>query len=121
MMRVSSNINSIRRLQSTLWSRRGRREGRVDGVAEGLLQGRREMLLELLRARFGELPESAVARVEAADAGQLALWAKGVLSAQFGRVNGLHPMRTLCGSPEAEIGWPAEFLNAHITRPVLVC
>jgi hypothetical protein len=39
------------------------------------------MLLELLRTRFGELPEAAVARVNAADVAQLDLWAKQVLSA----------------------------------------
>ena len=60
----------------------GRREGHVDGVAEGLLGGRREILLIQLRARFGELPEAAVARVNAAKLGQLDTWAERVLSGQ---------------------------------------
>jgi hypothetical protein len=60
-------------------------QGRVEGLAEGenkgLLRGRRELLLELLRTRFGEVPEAAAARVNAADVGQLDLWAKRLLSA----------------------------------------
>jgi hypothetical protein len=62
--------------------REGRREGHLDGVTEGLLRGRREILLKQLRARFGELPEAAVARVNAAELGQLDTWAERVLSAQ---------------------------------------
>jgi hypothetical protein len=60
----------------------GRREGHVDGVAEGLLRGQRKILLKQLRARFGELPEAAVARVNAAELGQLDTWAERVLSGQ---------------------------------------
>jgi hypothetical protein len=59
-----------------------REEGRRDGEAEGLLRGQRKILLKLLRARFGELPEAAVARVNAAELGQLDTWAERVLSAQ---------------------------------------
>jgi hypothetical protein len=40
------------------------------------------MLLKLLRARFGELPEAAVARVNAAELEQLDTWAERVLYAQ---------------------------------------
>jgi uncharacterized protein len=58
------------------------REGEAKGRREGLLRGRREILLKLLRARFGELPEATVARVNAAELGQLDTWAERVLSAQ---------------------------------------
>jgi hypothetical protein len=51
------------------------------GRREGIQLGRREMLLEQLRTRFGELPEAATARVNAADAAQINLWAKRVLTA----------------------------------------
>lgn len=37
--------------------------------------GREELLLELLRSRFGALPESVVRRVEDATAEQLKAWA----------------------------------------------
>jgi hypothetical protein len=57
-------------------------QGRREGENTGLVRGRREILLELLTARFGELPAPAVARVNAADVGQLGAWAKRVLSAQ---------------------------------------
>lgn len=53
----------------------------AEGERRGLLRGRREMLLVLLRTRFGELPEAAVARVNTAETEQLDLWAKQVLSA----------------------------------------
>jgi hypothetical protein len=48
---------------------------------EGERKGRREILLKQLRTRFGVLPKAAVKRVNAADAGQLDLWAERVLSA----------------------------------------
>ncbi len=55
-------------------------------VAQGRDQGRREgeraILLRLLRARFGELPEAAVARVEGAEIAVLEQWAERVLSAK---------------------------------------
>lgn len=51
-------------------------------MQEGSLLGQRGMLLKLLRRRFGELPEAAVARVNDADLGQLDTWAERVLSAQ---------------------------------------
>ena len=50
-------------------------------VAQGRQEGRQEVLLQLLRARFGELPEAAVARVNAADLDQLKRWIDRVLSA----------------------------------------
>ena len=51
------------------------------GRREGEHKGQRKLLLRLLRVRFGELPESAVAQVQTADAGQLDAWAERVLSA----------------------------------------
>jgi hypothetical protein len=59
-----------------------REEGRREGHVEGLLRGRREILLKQLRARFGELPDAAIARVNAAELGQLDAWAERVLYAQ---------------------------------------
>ncbi|MDC0677797.1 DUF4351 domain-containing protein [Sorangium atrum] len=40
------------------------------------------MLLRQLRARFGELPEAAIARVEGAEIAALEQWAERVLSAK---------------------------------------
>ena len=55
-------------------------------VAEGRKEGRKEgelnLLLRLLRARFGELPEAALTRIEAADIAQLEQWGERVLSAK---------------------------------------
>jgi predicted transposase YdaD len=43
---------------------KGREEGREKGREEGVIQGKRETLLRLLVAKFGELPEEVVSRVE---------------------------------------------------------
>jgi predicted transposase YdaD len=56
-------------------------ELRAEGRQEGRQEGQRELLLHLLRVRFGEIPEAAVARVNAADLDQLGRWAERVLSA----------------------------------------
>ncbi|WP_437734526.1 DUF4351 domain-containing protein [Sorangium sp. So ce1335] len=58
----------------------GEREGRLAGEREGRMEGQRGTLLKLLRLRFGELPEPVVARVRAADAGQLEAWTERVLT-----------------------------------------
>jgi len=39
-------------------------------------------LLKLLKRRFGEIPESAVARLDTADTKQLSLWTDRVLDAE---------------------------------------
>jgi hypothetical protein len=51
------------------------------GIERGLVRGRRELLLRLLGKRFGDLPESAVARVNAADAATLDVWGERLLAA----------------------------------------
>jgi hypothetical protein len=55
--------------------------GREQGLKQGLEQGRREVLLDLLRERFGSLPNAAVARVTAAGLPELRAWSKRVLTA----------------------------------------
>src|SRR5512140_610176 len=45
-------------------------------------EGERSLLLRQLRARFGELPATVVARVESADAAVLERWGERVLSAK---------------------------------------
>jgi hypothetical protein len=51
-------------------------------VAQGRQEGERALLLRLLRARFGELPPNAVARIETADITALERWGERVLSAK---------------------------------------
>jgi predicted transposase YdaD len=60
----------------------GRTEGRTEGHREGRKDGERALLLRLLRARFGELPAGAVARVESAEIAVLERWGERVLSAK---------------------------------------
>jgi hypothetical protein len=45
-------------------------------------EGERRVILRQLRARFGELPAAAVARVEAADVAELERWAERVFAAK---------------------------------------
>jgi len=47
----------------------------------GRKEGERKMLLKLLRARFGELPGSAVAQVNAAAQAEIELWVERVITA----------------------------------------
>jgi hypothetical protein len=57
-------------------------ETEVDkGRKDGERKGKRDVLLKLLRLRFGELPAAAVARVEAAEAPELEAWTERILSA----------------------------------------
>jgi hypothetical protein len=62
--------------------RAGRDEGLRAGRDEGLRAGARLLLLRLLRARFGELPATAVVRIDAADLTTLERWGERVLGAQ---------------------------------------
>jgi predicted transposase/invertase (TIGR01784 family) len=55
--------------------------GREQGLKQGLEQGRREVLLDLLRERFGALPDAAAVRVTAAGMTELQAWSKRVLRA----------------------------------------
>jgi hypothetical protein len=59
-----------------------RDEGHKEGRDEGRKEGERRVLLRQLRARFGELPAAAVARIEAADVAELERWADRVLAAK---------------------------------------
>jgi hypothetical protein len=52
------------------------------GRKEGLKTGELNVLLRQLRARFGELPAAALARIQAADTPELEQWADRVLSAK---------------------------------------
>jgi hypothetical protein len=60
---------------------KGLEEGRKEGRKEGHEEGQRRMLLKLLDARFGRLPDVTVARVNAAPLADLETWAERVLTA----------------------------------------
>jgi predicted transposase/invertase (TIGR01784 family) len=59
----------------------GRQEGLQQGRQEGLQAGQRELLLRLLRRRFGELPAAVAQRVAAAQMPELDRWAEQLLVA----------------------------------------
>lgn len=56
-------------------------QGRLKGLLEGRREGQRTTLLKLLRARFGELPATVLARVNAAELTELDLWTERILTA----------------------------------------
>ena len=60
---------------------RGEARGKAQGKAEGKAEGKRDMLLLLLRQRFGRLPAAAVARIGTAGIEQLDAWSSRVLTA----------------------------------------
>lgn len=60
---------------------RGLREGLREGLQQGLQQGEAEVLLRLLRRRFGELPPEVVERVRQGDSERLLVWSERVLDA----------------------------------------
>jgi flagellar biosynthesis/type III secretory pathway protein FliH len=59
-----------------------RNEGLNEGRNEGRKEGERNLLLRQLRARFGELPAAAVARIDAAEIAEIERWGERVLAAQ---------------------------------------
>ena len=60
----------------------GRQEGRQEGFAAGRNEGQAELLLRLLRARFGDAAAGFVGRVHGATAADLVIWAERVLIAE---------------------------------------
>ena len=60
---------------------KGWAEGFRIGLAEGIRMGTRNVLLRMLRSRFGALPETAEARIQAAEVAQLEVWADRILTA----------------------------------------
>ncbi|MEM9459307.1 MAG: DUF4351 domain-containing protein, partial [Myxococcota bacterium] len=54
---------------------------RSEGLQEGERKGKREMLLEQLEQRFGPLPPTTRAQIDAAASEQLRAWARRVLTA----------------------------------------
>jgi predicted transposase YdaD len=86
---LATNLGKEARHTMKTWGQqlfdRGRREGRAEGRQEARqesLSGQREMLLSLLRARFGEPSNELRQRIESARSRQLILWAQRVLTAK---------------------------------------
>jgi len=56
-------------------------EGKVEGELEGIRKGERAILLRMLRARFGDVPDGVEQRVKAAGEKELEKWSLRVLTA----------------------------------------
>ncbi len=63
------------------WFEDYERKQRSQSLQEGQNAGERRLMLRLLRARFGELPPAAIARVEAADSAALERWGERMFDA----------------------------------------
>jgi len=57
-------------------------EGEAKGEAKGRAKGKADVLLKLLGLRFGDVPETSRARIEAAKPEQLDVWIERVLTAE---------------------------------------
>jgi predicted transposase/invertase (TIGR01784 family) len=64
-----------------MFEERGWEKGRQEGRQEGLLVGERNLLLRMLRRRFGEVTPVALARITTADQPALERWAEQLLTA----------------------------------------
>ncbi|MDG4549099.1 MAG: DUF4351 domain-containing protein [Candidatus Contendobacter sp.] len=72
---------SLRRAFAT-WLRQVLLPARLPGLQQGLRQGEAEVLLRLLRRRFGELLPEVVERVRQCDSERLLVWSERVLDAE---------------------------------------
>lgn len=61
---------------------KGLQQGREQGLQQGREQGQRELLLRLLRRRFGRLPRKVLAQIKAADALALERWGDRLFDAR---------------------------------------
>jgi predicted transposase YdaD len=59
----------------------GERRGRAEGLREGKRDEAQRLVLKQLRLRFGELPDAAVSRIQAAELQELELWAERIVTA----------------------------------------
>ncbi len=64
---------------------KGRREGKAEGRTEGLTKGRADLVLGLLAARFGQLPQGTITRVGNASSADIDHWAVRILRPDTGR------------------------------------
>ena len=67
------------------WEMQARSKGIEEGIQEGIQKGQlihaRDSLKELLKLKFGELPETVVTSIDAADQQQLDEWIKQIVEA----------------------------------------
>jgi predicted transposase YdaD len=60
---------------------RGREQGRQEGRQEGRHEGQATLLLALIRAKYGQVPEAVESRVRQGREGELVRWAERILTA----------------------------------------
>ncbi len=53
----------------SIYEERGIAKGEAHGIAKGSLQGKRDVVLRLLRHKFGDLPDAVRGRIEAMESG----------------------------------------------------
>ncbi len=63
------------------WVEEGLEKGREEALKKGVLTGQRELLLELLEAKFGEVPRSVASVVRKGGSEEVKEWVRPVLEA----------------------------------------
>ncbi|MBL8755923.1 MAG: Rpn family recombination-promoting nuclease/putative transposase [Planctomycetes bacterium] len=81
MAKFVSTYQRITKTSEELGHRRGKAEGKAEGKVEGKAEGSAEVVLLLLRQRFGPLPRATELRVRRAKPRQLSRWARRLLTA----------------------------------------
>lgn len=61
---------------------KGRKEGKIEGEKLGLNQGKETLLIDLLKCKFGQIPEHYQERLHLANNDTLSQWAKRLLNAK---------------------------------------
>ncbi len=75
-------VSSFERIAQQRGMEKGIEKGMEKGMEKGIGQGQIKLLTALLRQRFGEVPEWAAVRLQAAAPAQLETWALRVLEAE---------------------------------------
>jgi hypothetical protein len=81
IMSVSELYEQIKDEGRREGERRGEKKGERKGEKKGRRQGHQDLLLRLLKRRFGDVPEELLARVHAADEQQVSEWGERLVFA----------------------------------------
>lgn len=79
---VGEEVREAMKSTADMLREEGWQKGRQEGRQEGLVEGERAVLRRLLTRRFGELPPSVLARVEAAPLHEIEGWCERILVAK---------------------------------------
>jgi Domain of unknown function (DUF4351) len=82
VIRAASHPEKDMSAEIEAWFEEYKHQLRSEGHKEGHKEGERQLLLRLLRVRFGDLPAQIVSRVKTADVNHIERWGERILHAQ---------------------------------------